>query len=89
MDKTYEEKIAQLDLEVKRKKNSMKNKIAWYAMFLIPMSIIAQIALSYLESTVQLPLELIVGGSFSLIGLYFGVNFLQKKFIINEENSEE
>ncbi len=80
--------LEQLDYENKRKKQSMKNKIAWYSMFLIPLSIVAQIIITALGSTLTLPLELIIGGGYGLIGLYFGANFAQKKFIFKEEEGE-
>jgi len=75
--------LTKLGYEAIRKKQSMKNMICKYAMFLLPLSIFAQVFLTSLGSTIVLPLALIVGGCFGLISLYFGVNFLQKKFVEN------
>jgi hypothetical protein len=66
------------------KKHSRKWLVAKYAMVFAPLSIVAQIVLSYMGGP-SLPLTVIVGGCFSLIGLYFGVNLVQKG-VVGDKN---
>lgn len=75
--------MTELDLKLEniRKKQSMKNKVAVYAMVLMCNSILGQIFLGIIKSDVRLPLEIICGGCFTLLGLYFGANILQKNIM--------
>lgn len=66
------------------KKASRKWLVAKYALVFMPLSIAGQVFLSYLGGP-ELPLNIIVGGCFALIGLYFGVNLAQKG-VLNEKN---
>lgn len=62
------------------KKQSIKNKIILYWNFiLLPMFLVFQLILSWLQSPITLPLDLIIGGTIGLNTAYFAVNLIQKK----------
>ena len=70
----------ELEQERKRKKQSTKRKLVIYwNIILIPIFLVTQLGLAYFQSSVELPLNLIISGTIGLNGAYFGVNYLQKK----------